>query len=73
MPAIIQSSKKRPKLSIVVPTTSLVSNRFNASNQKKKGIGFIQIDCEVLDTKSLYFNIDEIPYVYMKILEESEI
>ena len=60
-------------MSIVVPTTFHLKNRVNASSSKKKGkIGFIQIDCEVLHTKSLFFNTDEIPSVYMKILEENE-
>lgn len=73
-PAINQNKNRRPKVSLIVPSMFNIKNPLNESSDStsnendKKLFQFIQIDCEVLDTKLFYLNSDDIPSDYMKIL-----
>lgn len=78
-PAINQSKNRRPKLSLIVPSMFNIKKPLNESSDStskendKKIFQFIQIDCEVLDTKLFHLNSDDIPHDYRKILSMEDI
>ncbi len=51
---------------------ALLKPSLNSSQNKEnnKMIAFMQIDCEVVDTRLFYFRPEDIPQDYMKILTE---
>jgi hypothetical protein len=68
--ALHQNKTKKPRMTIVIP--ALLSH-LNDSNNKDQHISFIQIDCEVTDTRFLNIKLDDIPLDYKKILHQDYI
>jgi hypothetical protein len=61
-------------MSLLMP--ALLGTQLNDSNKQHAGqqqIAFMQIDCEVMDTRLFYMNLNEIPIDYMKILNQDYI
>lgn len=71
-PALNQNKTKRPKISLMVPALLQV-NLNDSQNKDHQKIAFMQIDCEVVDTRLFYIKTDDIPQDYMKILADDYI
>lgn len=48
-------------------------NQSDSQNKDHQKIAFMQIDCEVVDTRLFYIKTDDIPQYYMKILADDYI
>ena len=68
-----QNKTKRPRISLMMP--ALLSANVNDSQKDSTNdrIAFMQIDCEVVDTRLFYIKTDDIPQMYMKILADDYI
>lgn len=77
-PASIQNKSQRPRMSLLMPallTTNLSDSTRNDTNKtdqhgQQQTFAFMQIDCEVVDTRLIYFKLDELPTNYMKIINQ---
>jgi hypothetical protein len=67
---IVQNKTQRPRISLIFP--ALITNNLNNSGDPKKHeqIEFMQIDCEVTDTRFFNFKLTEIPFDFIKILHQ---
>ena len=66
-PAFNQNKTRRPRISLMVPASLDQNESQNHVNQK---IAFMQIDCEVVDTRMFHIKTDDIPQDFMKILAD---
>jgi hypothetical protein len=71
-PAMHQNRSQRPRMSLLMP--ALLTSNLSAANSKnerqQQTIAFMQIDCEVVDTQLVHFNLNDIPMSYMKIIHQ---
>ena len=68
-PAINQNKTQRPKVPLIVPA-SLASGNNSSSETGQKLVHFMQIDCEVADTRLFSLKSDDLPLDYLKILNQ---
>ena len=71
IPPVVQTNKTgRPRMSLLMPALLKNDIHLNGSSKVKDEttVAFMQIDCEVTDTRLLYLNKDDIPLDYLKIL-----
>lgn len=54
-------------MTIIIPA---LLTHLNDSNNKEQEISFMQIDCEVLDTRFINLKLNDIPLDYMKIIHQ---
>ena len=54
-------------MSIIIPA---LLTHLNDSNNKDQQISFMQIDCEVVDTRFFNLKLNDIPLDYMKIIHQ---
>lgn len=70
-PALNQNKTQRPKVSLIFPASMHNSKSVNESSTNSADrIQFMQIDCEVVDTKLFTLNTVDIPQDYMRILDK---
>ena len=60
-----QNRSQRPRMSLLMPAMLTTTNNKTGEQQT---ITFMQIDCEVADTKLVHFKLNEIPMSFMKII-----
>lgn len=70
-PATNQNKTQRPKVSLIVP--ALIKNSTDTNNNADRQVHFMQIDCEVVDTRLFSIKQDDIPLDYLKILNQDAI
>ena len=71
IPPVLQANKTlRPRMSLLMPALLKNDMHLNGSSKVKDEnlVAFMQIDCEVTDTRLLYLNKADIPLDYLKIL-----
>jgi len=66
LPALNHTNTQRPRMSLVMPALE------NNANGKDANVAFMQIDCEVVDTKLIYLNNMNIPSDFLKKMMMSE-
>ena len=66
-PALQQNKTKKPRMTIIIPA---LLTHLNTSDNKDQQISFMQIDCEVIDTRVFSLNLNDIPLDYMKIIHQ---
>ena len=54
-------------MTIIIPA---LLTHLNDSNNREQQISFIQIDCEVVDTRFINLKLNDIPLDYMKIIHQ---
>lgn len=59
-------------MSLLMPAL-LTANLNDSMNKDQQQIAFMQIDCEVIDTKLVYLKLNDIPLDYMKIIHQDYI
>ena len=57
-------------MTIIIPA---LLTHLNDSNNKEQQISFMQIDCEVVDTRFINLKLNDIPLDYMKIIHQDYI
>lgn len=67
-PAVHHNKTQRPRMSLVMP--ALVQINDTNLGEQRNAIAFMQIDCEVMDTKLIYLKSSDIPFNYAKLLLE---
>lgn len=72
-PSLTQNKTQRPRMSMIVPAM-LVNNNSDSSSvnssESNSQFAFIQIECEVLDTRLIHMKLNDIPLEYLKILHQ---
>jgi hypothetical protein len=71
-PALNQNKTQKPRISLLVPALLTHSND-STNNDNKASITFMQIDCEVIDTRLLHLKLNDIPLDFMKIMHQDYI
>ena len=73
-PALNQNKTQKPRISLLVPALLTHSNESNNDySDNKASITFMQIDCEVTDTRLLHLKLNDIPLDFMKIMHQDYI
>ncbi len=74
-PALNQNKTQKPRMSLLVPALLTHSNDSNNNDygDNKASITFMQIDCEVIDTRLLNLKLNDIPLDFMKIMHQDYI
>lgn len=72
-PATNQNKTQRPKVSVILPTLFQKNQSNIDPTSTNRQVQFMQIDCEVVDTRFFSIKSDDIPMDYMKILNQESI
>ena len=64
-----RNKTQKPKISLIMPA---LLTHLNDSN-KEQEITFMQIDCEIYDTRLFSIKLNDIPLDYMKIIHQDYI
>ena len=71
-PSLAQNRTQRPRMTLLMP--ALLNNDAHLNDSSKgtiNQVAFLQIDCDVTDTRLLFVDKNDIPLDYMRILQDN--